>query len=248
MTQRMGFAVVVSVMALSVLACRVGRLPLNGSSIRGSGNVVEEIREVSDFAGVTLAGSGELIIELGQSESLLIEAEDNLMQYLETEVRHGTLEIGVETGVNLRPTRPLRFTLTVKELDTIVLAGSGSVVAPDLEADRFSVTIAGSGDVELGGLSADKLNVTVSGSGNLDIAGGEVDEQSITISGSGDYGARNLASASATVFIAGSGRATVRASDHLQATVTGSGDINYLGSPTVESTVLGSGDIKQIGE
>jgi hypothetical protein len=178
MKQRIGLAVVVSVMALSILACQVGGF----TRVRGSGNIVEEGREVSGFTGVALAGIGELTIEVGERESLRIEAEDNLMTYLETEVRNGMLEIGVQDGVNLNSTRPVRFYLTVKELDTIVLSGSGDIKAPDLEAERFSVTISGSGDVEMGDLSADTLDVVISGSGNLDIAGGRVGEQDITIS------------------------------------------------------------------
>ena len=97
MKKRIGFVVVVSVMALSILACQVGGLTV----VRGSGDVVEEVREVSGFTGVALLeGIGELTIKGGETESLRIEAEDNLMPYLETEVRKGTLEIDVQDGVN----------------------------------------------------------------------------------------------------------------------------------------------------
>ena len=80
MKQCVRFAVVVSVMALSILACQVGGL----TGVRGSGSIIEEGREVGDFTGVALAGVGDLTIEVGERESLRIKAEDNLMPYLET--------------------------------------------------------------------------------------------------------------------------------------------------------------------
>ncbi|MFB0537093.1 MAG: head GIN domain-containing protein [Anaerolineae bacterium] len=243
MKQHIRFAVVVSVMVLSVLACQVSGL----TGVRGSGNVFEEVREVSGFTGVALAGIGELTIEVGERQSLRIEAEDNLMPYFETEVRNGVLEIGVEDRINLNPTRPVRFYLTVKELDKIVLSGSGDIKAPDLEAERFSVTISGSGNVEMGDLSADILNVTISGSGNLDIAGGQVEEQDITISGSGEYQAGDLSSESVEITISGSGNATIWATDSLDVRISGSGSVNYYGNPRTTFSGSGSGKVNGLG-
>jgi len=243
MKQRIGLAVVVSVMALSILACQVGGF----TRVRGSGNIVEEGREVSGFTGVALAGIGELTIEVGERESLRIEAEDNLMTYLETEVRNGMLEIGVQDGVNLNSTRPVRFYLTVEELDTIVLSGSGNIEAPDLEAERFAIAISGSGDVEMGDLSADTVDAVISGSGNLDIAGGRVEEQDITISGSGEYQAGGLNSRSVEITISGSGNATVRATESLDVRISGSGSVNYYGNPRTTFSGSGSGKLRSLG-
>ena len=82
------------ILALSILACQVGGL----MGVRGSGNVAEEDRAVSGFTGVALAGIGELTIEVGERESLRIEAEDNLMPYLEAEVRNGMLKSAFRTA------------------------------------------------------------------------------------------------------------------------------------------------------
>ena len=75
-------------------ACNISALQGVGTTIRGSGNVVEETREVSGVSGVQLATIGDMVIELGDKESLRIEAEDNLLEYFETEVRNGKLIIG----------------------------------------------------------------------------------------------------------------------------------------------------------
>jgi hypothetical protein len=250
------------VMAMSSTGC------LGIRTVSGSGKVIEEEREVSGFTGVELATIGNLTIELGERESLHIEAEDNLMQYLEAEVRGETLIIGSRENVNLIPTRGVYFTLTVKELDTVTISGLGNVEIPDLEAPRFSVEISGGGnvdtedldvgtlevdisgggDVDVEGLEGEVLTVVISGLGDLHIEEGEVKEQEILISGGGNYRARGMESADAEVRLSGLGSATVRVHDNLKVTISGGGSVEYIGSPTVEQDISGLGHVKQIGE
>jgi len=55
-------------------------------TIHGSGNIIDENRDVNNFYGLSILGSGRVIMEQGTEESLRIEADDNLLPYLETEV------------------------------------------------------------------------------------------------------------------------------------------------------------------
>ncbi len=268
MKQRIGFLVAVSAMALSILACQVGGIPISNREIRGSGNVIEESREVSGITGVELATIGTLHIETGETESLLVEAEDNLLEHIQTGVRGGTLEIGTPNDVNLRTTQPVNYYLTVTGLDTIRISSSGDIEAPDLEAERFSVIISSSGDLQMrdleadilsvdinssgdmimGTLHANTLDVDINSSGHLNIAGGQVETQNVIISSSGDYDARDLESDEAEVRISSNGSATIRVNDHLKANLSSSGDLYYIGSPTVDVRTTSSGDVEQIGE
>lgn len=249
MKQHKRLVLMVAMMALSILACQVGSFSLgDGRTIRGSGDVVEETRAVSGVSGVELATLGTLHIEVGDTESLRIEAEDNLMEHLETEVSSGRLRIGTQDDVNLRATRPVNYYLTVTGLDTIVITSSGDIQALDLEAERFSITINSSGNLEMGMLNADTLEVDIGSSGNLDIAGGEVKTQNVTISSSGNYTAQDLASDKAEVRINSSGSATIWVHDHLKAILSSSGDLRYRGDPAVDATTNSSGDVIQISE
>ncbi|MBN1581227.1 MAG: DUF2807 domain-containing protein, partial [Anaerolineae bacterium] len=130
-----------------------------GVIVRGSGRVVEQERDVSGFDQVALSGQGTLHIEVGRKTALRIEAEDNLMPYLETRVQGDRLTIGVRNGTILSTMRPIHYYLTVKDLDTLVLSGSGKIVAPDLQSDAFTVTVSGSGQVEMDDLEADDVHI-----------------------------------------------------------------------------------------
>jgi len=238
------------------------------TTVRGSGNVVEETREVSGITGVNLGTLGDLTITLGDTESLIIEAEENLLQYFQTEVRNGMLHINTSSDVQIQTTRPVRYFLTVTNLDTIEISSSGNITAPDLNADRFAIEISSSGELEMGDLNAGRaevsisssgdvnmglmnaetLTVEISSSGNLDIAGGEVDSQNIDISSSGNYTAPDLASNEADVRITSSGNATIWVQDRLRADLSSSGNVNYRGNPTVDATTSSSGQVMQISE
>ena len=244
-TRRPIFAIA---LALALIASSMACSFFGWQVVRGSGNVTTEERQVSGFTGVALSGSGHLIIEEGESEGLRVEAEDNLLPYIVTEVKGGVLELGQRPNVNLWPRQPINFYLTITNLESLVVSGSGQAEAPELAADRFNLVISGSGDAKLDSLDTQDLTVRISGSGKVDIGGGNADKQDVDISGSGKYAAPDLNSTDAQVHISGSGSATMRVSENLNVVVSGSGDVQYYGRPRVQQTVSGSGKVRQIGD
>ena len=194
------------------------------STIRGSGNLTTESRPVSGLSEVELVEAGELTIEQTGTESLSIEAEDNLLPMLTSRVVNGRLLLDVRDNMIVRPTQPIIYKVTVKELNKLILSGSGTVDVPDL--------------------TGDKLTLVISASGNARIAG-QVTSQEIEISGSGTYRAEDLDSQAAKVEISGSGKAIVKARQTLDAEISSSGSVEYIGDPVVNSEVSGSGHIRK---
>ncbi len=218
-------------------ACRV---------VRGSGDVETETRSVSGFDQVSLNGQGELILEQGEQESLEIEAEDNIIAVIETEVRGDTLHIGVKDNRTLRPTEPIRFYLTMQEIAGLEISGSGNITADDVVSDRLTLRINGSGDIDIGSLTAESLSVEINGAGNVDVAG-RATRQTIEISGSGNYRAGDLESEEVEVDVNGSGETAVWANQTLRVDISGSGDVSYYGRPTINQEINGSGNMNSLG-
>ena len=124
-------------MRLMLLACVVlvfstGCLDivLGRESVRGSGSISEETHRFTGLTGVELATRGELEIRLGDDEGLQVTADDNLHEHLALTTDGGTLRIDTRPGVNLRPSRPIRYTLTAREIEFIELSSSGNARAP----------------------------------------------------------------------------------------------------------------------
>lgn len=235
-------------MTVISMACTLPVLVVGGrETVRGSGDVVETSRDVSGFSRLVFAGQGNVFIEQGFDEGLRIEAEDNLIDYFEIDVRGDTLTIGVQERVTLRPSEPINFYLEVKELDRITLSGSGTVQTKEFDVENLELRLSGSGDIDVGFLDAISLDVTLSGSGNIDLAG-FLENQDVTISGSGDYNSEDLESSITEVLISGSGSVKVRVEDQLDVLISGSGNVTYYGSPTIDQTITGSGSIRKLGE
>jgi hypothetical protein len=249
MRNRVLCALVAGVLVFSILACTA---TINGGpgsqTVRGSGTVVEENRDVSNLSGVELTMPGTLYITMGSGESFRIEAEDNLLPYIQTGVRAGHLVIRTRQGINLQSTRPIKYYLTADKLNAIAISSSGDVEVGDLQSQSLSVTITGSGNLSIASLNGTSLHSKISSSGNLDILGGQVQQQSITISSSGEYRARDLVSAEADVILSSSGTATVRVSDRLSGRLSSSGQVYYIGNPDVNVRTSSSGRVVQIKE
>lgn len=230
------FILVISSVACSIAGCRV---------VGGSGRVVEEERQVSGFSEVSLTNSATLYIENGDEEALRIEAEDNLLPYLETYVSGDTLVLDTRRGISLHPTQPIKFYLTVKELDSINVSGSGDVFAPDMQgweiylkasgsggiqsgalaANTVNLKTTGSGDIETGIVAAQEINMNTTGSGDFVIAGGKTEKLDVSVSGAAKVNLGELEAEQVKVKITGSGKMTVSDGDidRQDVTLTGSG-------------------------
>jgi len=232
MRKGISLGIIIAILATG-LACTLTfpeiNIDINVEKVEGSGNVIEETRDVRDFSKVRLAGFGRLHIERGDTESLRIEAEDNFLQYITTEVEDGELDIRWQKNILATNREPIHFYLTVKALDTITLDGAGDVEAPNMQAETFSVNTNGAGNFELLNLTADSLVVTISGAGNVTVTG-EATAQTVKINGLGNYQARDLWSSTAEVEINAAGSATVRVSDTLDAKINGAGSVYYYGN------------------
>ena len=204
-----------------LVATLAALLVLTGCSVvNGSGQTKSETRTVSGFTGIELSGIGEVTIEQGATESLTIEADDNVLPALTSEVNDSVLELGTKPRTRVQTRNPIRYRVTVQDLERIDLSGSGTVTGTDLKLTT--------------------LEVSISGSGTMNLAG-SADQQEVEVSGSGRYEAAQLPSRSVSIEISGSGKATVAATEQLRVDISGSGTVTYSGDPTIDQSISGSG-------
>ena len=199
------------------------------------------------FNAVELSGIGTLIIEQGARESLEITAEDNLMNYLRSDVSGSRLQLGVKEFVNIHPTKDIVYRLTVKNLNQIESSGLGKVEIKKLETDNLTLEISGSGRATIDNLQAKTLNLEISGLGDIS-ANGSAKDQHVEISGAGNFNAPNLASETAKVEISGTGNAILWVRDMLDIELSGAGKVHYYGSPVLNTDISGAGEVKNLGD
>lgn len=193
-----------------------------------------ETRTPGSFSKVETGGSWDVIITKGSKDEIKLESSSLDLSKVITEVRGGKLEIKLEKG-NYRNV-DLKVYITVRELESVGVSGSGSVkLMSDFGAREFALGSSGSGVIETKQINAERLVVGMSGSGEILIGGGRVEELTIGQSGSGDYDGMDLVAQTVKIGKSGSGETSVTAEKSLTVGASGSGNVYYRGNPTDKS-------------
>jgi len=216
-----------------------------GKKIKGNGNMTTITRTTSDYDVISCAGSLDYKLVAGDEGKITIEGEENLLEYIVTEVRDGKLKVKTKNNVYLKTSynKTIKITIPFEDINRVSLSGSGDMWNEDtIKASSFKASLAGSGDLVLK-VDVSDLEGSVAGSGDLTLKG-NTNNLKAKVAGSGDFHGFNLQSNHTEVSVAGSGDAEVVSNESLKARVAGSGDIEYKGNPDKEDTkVSGSGSI-----
>jgi hypothetical protein len=237
------------VLYLMVVACIImpACTPTPQNTVIGSGIIATETRQPGSFHGINLSIPGEMQVQLGEKESITIEAEDNILPLIQTIVSGGILRVDTPSGQNIQPTKPIKYLVTVINVDQLTTESLGSITTPALVSDTFTATINSTGFIDVAGLQAKSLDVKIESTGNINIGPGEIDKQTIVISSTGNFAAPDLKSNSAKVTIDSSGDVLIWVTDILNATINSSGSIKYYGNPKVTSEKNSSGTLVSLG-
>lgn len=242
--------IVVVVMAVSTLACSFSgvNIDINNQFIKGSGNSDTETRTLNSFDAVSLSSIGDLTIKNSDKDELVIEADDNLLQYITSEIKNGKLTIGTQDGINFNPISKIRYTLYMTaDLTALTVSGLGNISAGQVNTNEIDLVVSGSGNILVDQVVAEKANTTISGLGSVEIKQGKIKNQIIEISGSGQLTAENVESEQVDVTISGLGGASLWVIDQLNAQISGSGSIDYYGNPRIQQNVSGLGKLNSKG-
>jgi hypothetical protein len=182
--------------------------------------------DLRDFDGIALGISADVYVSQGDY-NVEITGPEKSIDKVELEVNGGTLGIGTKRGTRNWNSRGVKVYVTMPNLSSIAIGGSGDVKVED----AFN--------------NMGKLSISVGGSGNVDIAG-KAKSIEISVAGSGDVDASGVDADRAEISIAGSGNVKVGTVDKLEASIAGSGDVYYKGNPSVKKSVVGSGDIRKL--
>ncbi len=211
---------------------------------KGSGPMKTETRSARDFHAVELDLSGDVELRIAEQYSVEVQAQENLLPLLKTEVDNGRLRIYFSENVSY--SEDVKIQISGPAFDGLSVSGSGKItVLTPIQSERINLSLSGSGDIMIAQATFGALECSISGSGGMEL-GGTANATQVDISGSGDVQAKQLSSNEMRARIAGSGSVSAHVVQVLKADIAGSGDIFYSGDPTVESNIAGSGTVKKL--
>ena len=212
------------VMLLTVTAlmggCKFGR------GVAGSGNRKTEKRELKSFKAIELNGAYTVNIACQKPVSFEIEADDNLLPLITTEVRDGVLVVNHTQEFHSSKVPTLRIALA--DLETLKSHGAGQIKITDVNNNQI-------------GLDSD-------GAASLD-ASGTTRFIAIGQTGAGKIDTSNLHAEKAQVTVSGASAIDVYATEQLDVDISGVASVTYSGNPkTVNKHISGIGSINPRGQ
>jgi len=210
-------------------------------TIRGNGIEASEDRLTSEFNELKSSGSFDVQVINGDDYEVVVNAESNIIPYIETYVTGSTLHLDIRGLHNINNHLPMQVIVTTPQMKSIKQSGSGKIVADYFETGEMELFVSGSGSITTS-VNAAVVNAGISGSGKI-IISGTASDANFNISGSGRIDSYDLNTQYCDAHISGSGSIFVSASDIIRATISGSGNVFYIGNPDIETHVSGSGRV-----
>ncbi len=210
-------------------------------TISGNGIEATEGRVITEFNELKSSGLFDVHITSGNDYEVVVNAESNIIPYIETYVTGSTLHLDIRGIHNVKTHLPMQVFVTTPQMRSVKQSGSGAITTGYFEADNFELFISGSGSITTA-VNASVVDAGISGSGKIQISG-TATQTNFNISGSGKIDSYDLETQNCDARISGSGDVYVSASDFIRANISGSGNVYYIGSPNLESHVSGSGKI-----
>ena len=161
---------------------------LNGmANINGDGKVIKEERSLTGFKAISVHNSIHLFIKQGTTEKVTVEAEEDILHHLYTEVTAGVLKIGVKGSVN--NTGEMNVYVTLKEINSLetgsaakaecdgkiethelrISTGSASSVKMDLKCDKLEIRSGSASKIRISG-TAQFISTESSSASSVDLS------------------------------------------------------------------------------
>lgn len=227
--------------------------------LTGDGNVITQKVRIGSVSVIEM--NEPFIVEVHQSEvtELYVDAESNLISYIETIEEGEKLMIGRRSNYSLSPRKQIKIRLYTNDLKSITVSEGGVVLCDTLVVENLALNLFGTSRVACSSVTADKLsyyseggtlasidgtikNVVIQQIGSAEsVFSGETNNLSIIQEGSGKVESCNLIASNVTIQLFGSGLIFCKAINYLNVTIDGKGRVYYTGNPSLTTQISGGG-------
>ena len=216
------------------------------NQVHGNGNIKTESRTAGQFNSIDVSSSIDVYVKQDSVASIKIEADENLMEYIQVIDDGGVLRIHPDEGYNLRPSKSIKVYVSSPAYKSFEASGACNIYSENkiTSSDIIDIDLSGSCDAKLE-LNAPNVNADLSGACNIELKG---ETKEFKVGGSGSTGIKSmeLLAENVDVDISGAGEADVYASVKLNVEVSGAGSVKYKGNATVSQNVSGAGSVKKV--
>ena len=215
------------------------------SCVIGSGDISTEERVIKDFDSISASSGINLFAKEGMEPSITIEAEDNIIPLITTEVKNGHLEIGKKKFIiSFVNKKPINVYIEFTNLNEIEVSSGSSISIDYIETDKLKINLNSGSKADLN-IIAEEIEI-YAGSGSIIDIKGQIKLQEIQLNSGSSYNAEKLESQECIIELNSGSIARVSVRDRIDAEINSGSYLEYLGSPELILDISSGGNIKKI--
>jgi len=209
-----------------------------GPSIRGNGNVKEETRQVGSFDQIKVNRGMNVYISQGSPAKVVVIADSNLHEVIETEVRNGVLE--VTTKENIRWAKEKKVMVTVEKLSEVETSSGANVWSQmQIMSDDLKLHASSGSNLTMD-VNAKMLNAECSSGANVKLSG-LAKEAELDASSGANLKGEPLKAEQCNMSASSGGNVSSTVTGKLDAHASSGGNVIYYGEPTATNINTSSG-------
>ena len=222
-----------------------------GVKVLGSGNVINEAFNLSDFTGIKAQNGFQVEVTKSDSFSVVAIVDDNVLEHIEIKKSGDTLIIRPKANRSFRSVT-LSAKVTMPDIDKLELSGGAKVQINGFDSsNNLPVTLSGGSHLN-GSINARDVNLSLSGGSHVTTLSGSADNlmanlsggSHVTLSGSADsidikgsggshYNLQDYSVSDADINLSGGSHANVHVNGTLNVDISGGSEVSYTGEPTL---------------
>ena len=209
------------------------------TGIRGNKNVISESRTInSKFNEIDIQQGIKLYLTQGSSNSLKVEADENIMELLVTEVKNNQLKIYLKKNVYKAKARNVY--LTTNAISSIDASSGSSVKSENTwQTSNLQINTSSGSSVKFH-VNADEISCSSSSGSNIRLYG-KTNNLSVKASSGSSIDANELNSVDTYAKASSGANINVNVSGKLTAKASSGGNVDYEGNPTTIDKDTSSG-------
>lgn len=230
-------------LVVSFYSCRF----FGGEKVYGDGNIVTQQRNIAGFTGIDVSGAIDVQLRMEPAHAVKIEGDQNLLQYIRTELDGDVLRIYRQNGFNVQPTKDIVVYVAAPSMTLIEVSGASKVLGKSPLTGNKEVEIRASGastidmDVNLASLYGD-----LSGACTLKLRG-RAGKFSLQASGASEVECMDLVTDETTLDISGATDVKVTSNKQLNVEASGASSVEYRGNANIDQKSSGASSVKKVG-
>lgn len=211
---------------------------LLGPTMKGNGHVVEEVRRVDNFDAIKASRGINVYITQASEQKVLVRADENLLDAIETEVHDGVLI--VRSTAIIQRSESFKVFVSVPDLE-LIHASSGSNVYSEtkIKSNNLDLSTSSGANITLD-IEAGELSGSASSGANIRLSGSAEDIEANVSSGA-NIKAEELKTQNAKLEASSGGNIWISVQKHLDASASSGGNIHYSGEPSELNSSSSSG-------